>query len=139
MSCALVPWGAMLASHVTISCMVCEALSPPSLCVFTSTPLHTECRVVTLISSGWGSVSCRVRRRKIAHGGFRFRLCQVRVLSLCFSQAQVPCPALACHHSPSVLVPNAIWPHTWMKQPKRTMMHASARLTWHLGSWRWPE
>jgi len=28
-SCVLVPWGAMLASHVTISCMVREALSSP--------------------------------------------------------------------------------------------------------------
>jgi hypothetical protein len=59
---------------MSLSCMVPYALSPPSLCVFTSTPLRTECQVVTLISSGWGSVSRRVRKRKLREVSIFFLL-----------------------------------------------------------------
>jgi hypothetical protein len=71
-SCVLVPWVQRwhLMSQYRAWCV--RHCLPPSPCVFTSTPLHAERRVVTLISSGWGSVSRRVRKRKLRTVGFVF-------------------------------------------------------------------
>ena len=121
------PWGAMLTSHITISCMVLCALSPPALCTSISTPLRAECWVVPwspLVGAWFGA-------------GFRNGNC-VRWVSFLFLHTQLhdhdelP-PVYALHaHAP--------WryPHVWTKQPKWTTMHALVWLARHLESWRWP-